>query len=94
MAAFYCGTGATDIADTIPFLSISGGKSWEISFSNHSPKMCDPISSVDSGVISRKLKGKIESMIRDIFLESKYSNTKLKKQQLHYLRVTPQKNLI
>ena len=33
MAAFYCGTGAADIAKAISFLGLPGGKSWEKLFS-------------------------------------------------------------
>ena len=51
MTAYYCGTGGDDIAKCGSFLGVSGGKSWERSFSRHSPRMCKLIISIVNGVI-------------------------------------------
>ena len=59
MAAFYCGTGAKDIAHCTSFLGVPGGKSCERSFSRHSPKMCKLITSVINGVIAVSLRNEI-----------------------------------
>ena len=78
MASFYCGTDAADIAKTTSFIGIHGGKSWERSFSNHSPKMCSLIASVVNGAINSSLEGEITATIEDK-LEGKYSYTAIKK---------------
>ena len=74
MAAFYCDTGAAGIDQAISFLGLPGGKSWEKSFSNHSPKMCELIISVVNRVVKRSLEGEItakncEKLINETYLE-------------------------
>ena len=78
MAAFYCGTGADDIAKATSFIGIPGGKSWERSFSNYSPRMCSLIISVVNGVIKSSLEGEIKATIEEILAE-KYSEEEIKK---------------
>ena len=79
MAAFYCGTGAADIAKAISFLGLPGGKSFERSFSNHSPKMCKLITSVVNGVVRSSLKAEIEETIREKLNDEKYTHEQIKK---------------
>ena len=79
MAAFYCGTGAADIAKAISFLGLPGGKSWEKSFSNHSPKMCNLITSVVNGVVKMSLVAEIEVTIAEKLKDEKYPDGEIKK---------------
>ena len=78
MAAFYCGTGAADIAKAVSFLGLSGGKSFERSFSNRSPKMCKLITSVINGLVRNSLKAEIEETIREKLNDEKYTNEEIK----------------
>ena len=48
MVSFYCGTGASDIANYSAFFDIPGGKLWEKK-SHHSPFMCSLIISRVNG---------------------------------------------
>lgn len=86
MTAFYCGTGAADIAKVGSFLGLPGGKSWEKSFSNYSPKMCKLITSVVNGVVANSLKAEIEATIREKLNDEKYTDNEIKKQQKHSLK--------
>ena len=80
MAVFYYGTGGADIVKTTLFIKISGGKSWERSFSNHSPKMCKLIISVVNGAMSKSLEGEILAIIEKKMLENKYNADEIKRQ--------------
>ena len=78
-AEFYCGTGAAGIAKAISFLGLSGGKSWEKSFSNHSPKLCKLITSVVNGVLKTRLVATIEAIIKEKIKCEKYTDYEIKK---------------
>ena len=79
MAVLYCRTGAADIAKAISFLGLPGGKSWEKSFSNHSPKLCKLITSVVNGVVKMSLVAEIEATIEEKLKCEKYTNEAIKK---------------
>ena len=63
MAVFYCGTGAGDVGNFSSFLGIPGGKSREIKFSNHSPRMCSLITSIANGMMAKRLKAEIVATV-------------------------------
>ena len=65
MAAFYCGTGAEDIAKCGSIFGIPGGKSWERAFSRYSPKLCRTITTVVKEIMRNTLKEEITASIAD-----------------------------
>ena len=79
MAAFYCGTGAADIAKAISFLGLPGGQSFERSFSNHSPKLCKLITSVVDEIVKMSLVAEIEATFEEKLQCEKYTYDEIKK---------------
>ena len=80
MNAFYCDTSATGIDQAISFLGLPGGKLWEKSFSNYSPKMCELIASVVNGLLKRSLEVEITTAICEKLINEKYSEEQIKKE--------------
>ena len=79
LASYYVGTGGLDIGLFHSIMGITGGESWERSYSRHSHKVCKRILKVVKGImdealveeinltIAAKLKGKkSESEIEDL----------------------------
>ena len=63
MASFYCGTGGNDIAKAASFLGVPGGKSWERSFSRHSPQVSSIIGEVTTKLIDTALIDEIKATL-------------------------------
>ena len=78
MAAYYYGTCGEGISNIGSFLGVPSGKSWERSFSRHSPKMCKLILSIVDEIIDNSLKEEIIATI-DEKLASTMSKDEIKK---------------
>ena len=76
LASFYIGTGGMDIGLVNSCQGIAGGKSWEKTFYNHSPKICKGIMNVVNATLDANLKEEIDLTIQEK-LEDKYSTSEI-----------------
>ena len=76
LASFYIGTGGMDIGLVNSCQGIAGGKSWEKTFYNHSPKICKGIINVVNATLDANLKEQIDLTIEEK-LEDKYSASEI-----------------
>ena len=76
LASFYIGTGGMDIGLASLCQGIAGGKSWERTFTRHSPKVCKAILRVVDECLDANLKEEIDLMIAEK-LKGKYSKSEI-----------------
>ena len=76
VASFYIGTGGMDIGLVGSCLGLKGGKSWEKTFTRHSPKICKAIRKVVNKTIDANLKEEIGLTIKEK-LEGKKSKSEI-----------------
>ena len=65
LASFYIGTGGMDIGLVNSCQGIAGGKSWEKTFYNHSPRICKGIMNVVNATLDANLKEEIDLTIQE-----------------------------
>ena len=77
LASFYIETGGLDIGLENSCQGMAGGKSWEQTFTRHSPKVCKAILKVVDECLDANLKEEIDLTITEK-LERKYSKSKIR----------------
>ena len=77
MVLFCCGTGPYDVAKAVLFLGIPGGKSWERSFSRHSPYISSIITEIATQLVDTTLIDEIRATLKDKLKESDHNNQKV-----------------